>query len=204
MRSQLIMSRRAFAMLTADCLRYHTTETGGILVGKKVGAAFVVPFVIDGGPMASRSRTGFTPDSAWQQHQLDYLFNRFALDYVGDHHRHPSRFEHPSAIDLATATRVVTEPEWDKVEAVFPIATIQSGVVRMRAFLMRRDSAAFEEIPLAIVPDNDRRIRRLLLTEACPSKEVQNATCPSCGQPRNARHRSPLGYLSRLRPRASR
>jgi integrative and conjugative element protein (TIGR02256 family) len=204
MHSRLVISRRAFAMLSADCLRYRTTETGGILVGKKVGSDFVVPFVIDGGPRASRSRSGFTPDSDWQQHQLDYLFHRFRLDYVGDHHRHPGRFERPSAIDLATAKRVVTEPAWDKAEAVFPIATIQSGIVRMRAFLMRRDSDDFDEIPLAVVPDNDRRIRRLLLTETNPSMEVPHAICPSCGQPRSARRRGPLGFLSRLRPRTSR
>lgn len=204
MRSTLVIARRAFAMLEADCLAHPSTETGGLLVGQKVGGDFVVPFVVEAGPKAQRSRTGFSPDAEWQQHQLGYFFERFGCNFIGDHHRHPNRYERPSAIDLEVARHIVTDAEWDTPEAVFPIATIQAGIVRLRAFLMKRDADDFQEIPIEVVSDNDRRIRRVLLAEPKPTKEVHRDTCVSCGQPRGSRRRAAIRILSGVRTRSSR
>lgn len=204
MRSRLVIARRAFAMIVSDCLAHPATETGGILVGRKLGDDFAVPFVVGGGPKAIRRRTGFTPDSEWQQHQLQYLFDRFGFDYVGDYHRHPGHVELPSAIDLATAQEIVTSSEWSKPEAVFPITTIQDGTVRIRAFRLSRSDSDFVEIPVVVVPDSDRRVRRLLLTEPTLAKEVCRDVCASCGQQRGARSRSSFWTFSRVRSRPAR
>ena len=82
--TELVLSRRAFAAMEEDCLQHGDTETGGILVGAKKGDAFVVPFVVRGGPAAHRSWGGFAPDPGWQQRYLDYLFDRF--DEIGRAH----------------------------------------------------------------------------------------------------------------------
>lgn len=198
MSTRLILSQRVFEMIKADCRRYKGVETGGILVGRKVGPDFVVVFVVPGGPKAERAKTGFAPDSTWQQEVLDVVFDRFdaSVDYLGDYHKHPSRFDRPSAHDFRTAREIVSSPAWDKPEAVFPITTIRRGRVLIRAYLMRREGEDFEELPVVIVPDRDRRIRRLLLTEPPKRKENPRHACVSCGCERSSRLRG----LFRLRP----
>jgi len=168
MARKLILAERAFRMLETDCLAHPDVETGGVLLGTATKNGFTVPFVVPSGPRARRSASRFQPDSAWQQRYLDYLFQRFAFDYVGDWHKHPPHFDHPSAIDLATARHIVTSVRWNKLEAVFPIATIGQGRVQLRAFGIARDRQTFEELPIHIVPDADCRVARLL-TRATPN-----------------------------------
>ncbi|MDM7913880.1 MAG: Mov34/MPN/PAD-1 family protein [Candidatus Eisenbacteria bacterium] len=204
MKCSLVLSERAYSMVRADCLKHAQTETGGLLLGRKLGADFVVPFTVSAGPEADRSLAGFAPDSGFQQAHLDFLFTRFAVDYLGDWHRHPGRYDRPSAHDRKTARHIVTDPEWSKPEAVFPIAIIRGDVVTVRAYLMRRDQEDFEELPLEVVPDKDRRIRRVLLSDLKPRKGVLPHVCLSCGCSRSARSRGVLRILPRLRRRAAR
>jgi len=157
------IAERAYRMLEADCLAYPDVETGGVLPGVVGKDGFRVPFVISAGPGACRLASRFSPDSNWQQHFLDFLFSRFGLDYIGDWHRHPAHADRPSAIDLTTAWHIVTSPDWNKPEAVFPIATVRCGTVHLRAFAISRAKQEFEELEVQIVPDTDRRIARVLL-----------------------------------------
>jgi integrative and conjugative element protein (TIGR02256 family) len=162
---KLILAQKAHEAAVRECLHHANKETGGILVGRKVGEDFVVPFVIAGGPKAHRSRGGFSPDSGWQQEFLDFLFTRFAVDYLGDFHRHPGSVDQPSEHDLQTAREIVTDPTWAKPEALFPIAVVETGHVRLRSFLITREKPEFVEVLLEVVPDTDPRMRRVLLRE---------------------------------------
>ena len=162
MTRQLVLSRRAMAAIEADVLAHPTTETGGLLPCRMSGNAMIVPFTIPGGPNASRTPSRFSPDTSSQQVLLDFAFDLFSVDFGGAWHKHPGLLDQPSAYDLKTARHIVTDPTWDKQDAVFPIAVIDSGKVRLRAYLMRRSAQAFEEIPIEVIADGDPRIVEIL------------------------------------------
>lgn len=162
--TRLVLAEQAYQAIERECLAHQATETGGVLVGRRLGGEIIVPFVIPAGPAAMQCTTRFRPDAAWQQTLLDYLFERFGLDYVGDYHRHPGGFDRPSVQDRETARHIVTDREWDKVEALFPIAVLDGNRMRLRSYLMTRVDTEFMEIGMTVVPDCDRRIRKLLLT----------------------------------------
>ncbi len=84
------------------------------------------------------------------------------IDYVGDWHKHPGCFDTPSAQDRQTARHIVTDAEWDQLEAVFPIAVVDGDHIRMRAYLMYRYRDDFAEVPIEIVPDTDPRVLSVL------------------------------------------
>ena len=165
MQRSIVLAWRAYKMIEEDCLDYRTTETGGILLGRKTEDSIVVPFVISGGPKARRSMSAFAPDSHWQQPFLNYFFTRFGVDFVGDWHRHPGSFDSPSMQDRRTARRIVTDEEWDLPEAVFPIAVVNDGSIRLRGYLMTRSTPEFVEIPIKVVSDTDERMRNTLVSE---------------------------------------
>lgn len=160
--ARIVCARRGLRQLEADVLAHSAVETGGLLPGRVVGDAVVTPFTIAGGPRAKRAPARFSPDVEWQQLLLDHAFENFGCVFGGAWHRHPGHFDVPSAVDLATARHIVTDPEWDLVQAVFPIAIIRDGEVRVRAFLMHRDELDFREIPFEVVPDNDPLVLEVL------------------------------------------
>ena len=164
-----VLPERVYEAIERDCLEHDSTETGGVLVGARVGPDIVVAFGVPAGPKAVRSASGFAPDAEWQQEVLNLLHARFAgiapVDYVADWHRHPGSCDRPSEHDLRTARGIVTDPTWNRVEAVFPIAVLEKRRVRLRAFHAYRYRAGFEEMSIEIVPDSDPRMRALLVGE---------------------------------------
>lgn len=84
------------------------------------------------------------------------------VDYVGDWHKHPARFDMPSEQDRETARQIVTDASWDRIEAVFPIAIVDGTRIRLRAFLMYRHGSNFIEIPVEVVSDRDPRVLYVL------------------------------------------
>jgi integrative and conjugative element protein (TIGR02256 family) len=195
----LVLAERAHGAIVADCLAHLGTEIGGLLPGRAVDDAFVVPFSIPAGPGAKKTPVRFSPDCGWQQVFLDFLFARFAVDYLGDWHRHPGHFDRPSAQDLRTARHIVNDPGWDVSQALFPIAVIDGAEVRIRAYLMRRESLEFEEIPLEIVPDTDPRMTAVLTGMDATKKESLHAEAgavPAGGLRRRSAARRFVGRLA--------
>lgn len=162
MTTRLLLSNRAMAAIEADVLAHPTTETGGLLPCRMLGNAMIVPFTIPGGPNATRTPSRFSPDTVSQQVLLDFAFDLFSVDFGGAWHKHPDLFDQPSAHDLKTARHIVTDPTWNKPNAVFPIAVIDSGRVRLRAYLMQRSTQVFEEISVEVIPDADARVVEIL------------------------------------------
>jgi len=173
MTMRLVLSRRAMAAIEADVLAHPTTETGGLLPCRLLGDAMIVPFTIPGGPKATRTASRFSPDTGSQQVLLDFAFELFSVDFGGAWHKHPGLFDQPSAVDLKTARHIVTDPTWDKQHAVFPIAVIDNGQVRLRAYLMQRSTQAFEEIPIEVIPDADARVVEILSGRPAAEQEVK-------------------------------
>lgn len=175
---KLLIAQRVNALIEARCRAYPDVETGGVLLGTKLR----VLFDVSDGPRAHRSREAFRPSAAWQQRYVDYLFERFGVDYLGDWHKHPSHVPTPSATDLATARTIVTSERWNTPQAVFPIATMDRGVVSLRAFRITRENQRFEEIPIVIVPDSDPRLIAVLTGTSTSKEEEHDA--PRCGSGR--------------------
>lgn len=195
MRQRLILAERAHQLMMADCRAHPDTETGGILVGRSIAGDSIVPFVVPAGTGAERSPAGFAPDSNFQQPFLDFLFDRFGADYVGDYHRHPGCYDRPSPHDLVTAMRIVTDPDWNMPAACFPILTLQGGNVQIRAFLMAREARTFREMDVEIVPDTDGRIQAVLVGEV-PILNERKEVSDGILSPRRPRRGS---FFSRFR-----
>jgi integrative and conjugative element protein (TIGR02256 family) len=156
----LVLPKRVYQAIERDCLGNMATEIGGVLQGRLIRNEFIVPFSLPAGPCSTKTPVHFSPDTAWQQVLLDFLHTRFGVDYVGDWHRHPGSFDRPSGHDLRTARQIVST--WKCSMALFPIAVVDGAGVRLRAFLMRRETLWFEEVPLEVVADNDPRVIAVL------------------------------------------
>lgn len=169
--NHIVCARRVLRQLEADVLAHPGVETGGMFPGRVVGDTAVTPYMIAGGPKARRAPARFSPDVDWQQLLLDHAFENFGCTYVGAWHRHPGLFDSPSAVDYATARHIVTDSEWDLVQAVFPIAIVRDGAVRVRAYLMHREQSDFLEIPFDVVPDDDARIIEVLARPIAKAEE---------------------------------
>jgi integrative and conjugative element protein (TIGR02256 family) len=184
MSSFFVISKIAYESIRRDCLRRSSNETGGLLVGTRLGPDLVVPFVVPAGPGATQQRTRFEPDFSWQQHFLDFLADRFRsrharLDYIGDWHCHPGALDQPSHRDWQTARQIVTDPAWGKIEAAFPIAVVEKGNPRLRAFVACRYRQNFLELPIEVVPDNDPRIQAVLFEDDRLVREVTEVAISS-------------------------
>lgn len=91
--------------------RAWPSETGGILMGYVDHAGTpVITDVIGPGPAATHDRTGFVPDSPWQQQHVDVVYLRSGRrhTYLGDWHTHPDGAPFPSWRDLRTLRRIAT------------------------------------------------------------------------------------------------
>ena len=164
MSRRLVVSVDVFNAIEAQCVADHHTETGGVLLGRRVGRDYVVPAVTSSGPQARKSVTEFSPDTSYQQAFVDFAHEFFGnLNYLGDWHRHPGQNDQPSPTDLATARHVVTHPDWDTVEAVFPIAIIDRERVRLAAYEITRRTMSFSNIPIVVVPFTDSRLQQAFL-----------------------------------------
>ncbi len=194
---RLVLAKSAYQTVVSDCLRHADTEIGGVLPGQRLGDEYVVPFSISAGPRAKKSAVRFSPDSDWQQVLLDYLYARFGTDYVGDWHRHPGLHDQPSTHDLRTARRIVTDHCWNKSEALFPIAVIDNGTVRLRVYLMSRETLQFEEIPFEVVPDSDPRMMAVLTGMDADTKKETIHADPTIVDSRRLQGRHPTRRILR-------
>ncbi len=160
---QLFLTQRAFTHIVRECTFHHLTETGGILIGKKVGdSAFVVPFTIGSGPRAERCRTRFTPDIEWQQRILDRFFYAYSVNYVGSFHRHPGLSCRPSSLDYNTAKKITSSPDWNIREAVFPIVILNERGIEIYPYYFSRNSDDFQPIRWKII-SNDSDLAKTVL-----------------------------------------
>lgn len=207
MRDELVIARPVYRTIAEECLAHPDVETGGVLVGRRFSHFLVAAFNIPAGGASRRVASAFAPDPDWQQQYLNYLVDRFDINYIGDWHKHPGSFDQPSDRDFRTAREIVTESAWDVAEAVFPIAVIRSSSIALRAYLMRRGATAFVEMPITILNDTDYRIRQILLQDRGPQGRQHER------QAQDAAHRSAAGasrrgfvrrVIERVRSRPSR
>lgn len=142
-----------------DALAHPGNETGGTILGVRRGTEFIGVINIPAGSAARRTAVNYSPDTAWQQEIVDVVTQRLRhLAYIADWHIHPGSFDRPSSHDLRTARHIVSDIAWDSPAVVFPIGVREMGKVRFRAYLMKRETLEFEEIPIVVLQDHDPRV----------------------------------------------
>lgn len=175
MKPILYVSEHEHRSYSDEVLTNRDRECGRAMFGRRIGNDFVAGYLIPAGPGARQTRVRFSPDTSWQQIHADHLHARVRAVYLGDLHSHPGLFDVPSAHDLKTAMEIVSSVEWDTPEAVFPIAVVDGGIVRVRAFLMTRATREFDEISLSIIPDTHPLMTAVLTGTDAPQQEVPRA-----------------------------
>lgn len=159
----LILSEKAYRSIVAECRSVDGTETGGILIGKKIDEQrIVVPFSLGPGLKAKKSRYRFSPDVQWQQSRMERLFHMFGVDFVGSYHRHLGNDGRPSHLDLKTARQITSDPGWNVTEAIFPIVTLAGKEISFYPYHLSRSSKRFYQIDWQVVPHNDQLIKSTL------------------------------------------
>lgn len=94
--------------MEAEADRAHPPETGGVLIGYATRDGLVVERIVGPGPMATATRTSFLPDTAFQQSELNRIYQLSAgkETYLGDWHSHPDGVPLISQIDRRTLRQI--------------------------------------------------------------------------------------------------
>lgn len=190
MLSAVVFAARERRILDAEFLANTRAEIGRVLVGSIIEDKLLVALTIPAGPRAFRTVDRFSPDWEWQQEMLSWIAARFPrCEYLGDIHAHPGGFDQPSSIDLRTAQGIVSADAWHRPEAVFPIVTTVGGKVKIRAYLMRRETLRFEEVAVETADNNDPRLIAVLTGTDAPTKGAQGVRANG-SRPQPGSHRA--------------
>ncbi len=129
------------AELCAEAEHERPCETGGMLLGWRVGQEIAVVRRIAAGPGAKRESERFEADGPWQQERLTaaYEDSGRTVTYLGDWHSHPHGPARPSTRDRDTAALIASCAQ---ARAPEPLSVIlgrrRRGRWRMRCFIYTR------------------------------------------------------------------
>ncbi len=91
-------------------------ETGGILIGHRIGSTVHIVDVSDAGPKATTTPTLFERDGHYCQAYLERVVStwreKHPVDYVGDWHSHPGYSAHPSPRDAISLFEIAADPDY--------------------------------------------------------------------------------------------
>jgi integrative and conjugative element protein (TIGR02256 family) len=136
--SPLVWIPAALLEMLADEARLsRPLETGGMLVGWRVGSEIVVTGMIPGGPNARHARDAFHPDGTWQQQRLEEIYrgSTRTVTFLGDWHSHPRGRPSPSQRDRETAAAVSGCREARTQQPITLIVGRRAGKWRSRCFV---------------------------------------------------------------------
>ncbi len=88
--------------------RMYAKETGGLLMGYKVGDDTYITEIVGPGPKAKHEKSGFTPDDSFQEKEMARFFysTEGKVSYLGDWHTHPNSSAHLSELDKQTLREI--------------------------------------------------------------------------------------------------
>jgi integrative and conjugative element protein (TIGR02256 family) len=136
-RRKIFISRQAVMNIKRDCLANPATETGGVLVGRRIGGSIWVLHATQNGAADDRTPVTFVTDPEHQNRELQAARMAFpGTDFVGHWHKHPDWLGRPSDQDLAEARDVLVETaSLGLSELVMPIAILDDeGVFRLYSY----------------------------------------------------------------------
>lgn len=111
--SRLWVAESAMGLMLELADRHYPFETGGMFLGYEAGnGEAVVTHLIGPGPRAKHSRFRFSPDSEYQQAELETHFRATngRETYLGDWHTHPHSNSRLSWVDKKTLARIAKTP----------------------------------------------------------------------------------------------
>jgi len=103
------ISSEVLVAMQREADRCHPMETGGVLVGYVAdNCDVVIRYAIGPGPLADHRHFRFTPDHAFQCHELDgrYAETNGVDVYLGDWHTHPNGSPRLSWLDRRTLAAI--------------------------------------------------------------------------------------------------
>lgn len=99
--------------MVEEARRKAPNETGGILVGRRVGEVIEVMFASDAGPNAISHASSFERDGPYCQTFLERVAEgNPGVDYVGEWHSHPGSSATPSARDTLSFQQIAGDPNY--------------------------------------------------------------------------------------------
>ncbi len=119
--------RQALDEAVAKATRSFPLETGGVLLGWRTGPRLaVVSHVVGPGPGAEHHERSFRPDAAWQQKQINEIYENSGrrVTYLGDWHTHPKGSPSLSRRDANTLRRIA---RYGDARAPKPIMAVLGG-----------------------------------------------------------------------------
>lgn len=113
--------------LLAHAHEHAPYETGGLLLGYRHSPSeVVITDMIGPGPGAHHRRTGFDPDSDWQQMELARRYDAAdrRIHYLGDWHTHPDGTTNLSRTDRRTLRAIALHPD---AQCPHPVMVVLAG-----------------------------------------------------------------------------
>jgi len=164
---KILISKKALSEIEKELNAHPGIETGGMLLGRRLGKDIVLARQIGPGPKAKHHAFSFSYDKEYQQNEYDGLLKEnFLLELQGWWHSH-LHGQTPSSIDLDFARGLFNSSEWREWnfnEAIFTISSLKDDSMLMKAYYINENAQAFTEIPYEVVPDEDVRV--MLLEDA--------------------------------------
>lgn len=121
---KIIIDEEAYEFMQQEISRAPNVETGGVLVGFKLGDGDIkVRFASPPGPNAVKSKTRFIKDVNFCQAYLDEKYRNEGdrAVYVGEWHYHPCLNNHTSNIDLSSLSQIAIQKEYLTIKPVMII-----------------------------------------------------------------------------------
>jgi hypothetical protein len=159
----IVYTSAAWRDIEAQCRAASNRETGWRQLGLRVASDMeactyvdLVTFAVVGeGPGADATASHFTPDTEFQQAEIDRLVAQHPTwQFVAEGHLHPPSLSVPSGHDIRMAAEMAREPCYRLPNATMPIviATLQHGHLRLRAFSVNASVEPPEvfEIPVLV------------------------------------------------------
>ncbi len=159
---ELVLTAKAHAAIVKQCAAALHTETGGILVGRRIDQSLIAPFAIGPGPRAQKCLGHYSPDVEWQQGNLEKICALYGLNYIGSYHKHPGWYRKPSLYDCRTVREILSSPKWNISEGVFPIVIVKSSRVEIYPYYFSQDSTKYRPISWRKIPSQDPLVREAL------------------------------------------
>lgn len=161
---QILIAESAVELIEHEARLASATETGGILVGRRLDETrILVLAATKPGPNSDRRQTTFAPDVQYVEQQLKASRQQYpGVDYVGTWHKHPPSFDRPSDGDWKQAQEVLTDPDYAVNELVAPIVVVRNDVVSMKVYYLHRQKMHEDFIQVVHTPIPDSEANTLL------------------------------------------
>lgn len=118
--SRVILSSKAYLSIVAETYERFGTETGGILLGKRIGDVWYVIENLDPGPNSIFRSSYFEYDTPYVNHLANKIarFYKNEIELLGLWHRHPGSFDSFSSTDDGTNSKYASQSSFGAISGL--------------------------------------------------------------------------------------